>query len=102
MALSLSYIAETLVTSGAGSLADPVYFVVYLAAGIFIRNIWWALAVGLAWPIIIEAGAWIIYPGESLPWGHVGPFIAGPIATTVVWWIRNQFRRKPDEPTKVD
>ena len=94
MALSLSYIAETLATSAAASLIDPVYFVVYLAAGILIRKFWWAVAAGLAWPVLIEAGAWIIYPGESLPWGHVGPIIGGPIATAVIWWIRNLFRKK--------
>lgn len=99
MALSLSYIAETLVTSAADSLADPVYWVVYLAAGLLIRNIWWALAAGLAWPIIIEAGGWLIYPGTSLPWGHVGPIVAGPIATALVWLIRNVVRKKTGSDT---
>ena len=84
---------ETLLNTLLNSLTEYVHWAGYLLAGILIRNIWWALAAGLGWALLIEAGGWIIYPSASVGWYLVGPPLAALVATAVVWWLKCAIRR---------
>ena len=84
---------NTIFFTASDSLAEPVHWAGYLCAGLFIRNAWFAIGTGVAWALLIGIGGWIIYPGESVGWSDVGPLVGAAVATVLVWWVRNLFRK---------
>ncbi len=84
---------ETMVMTFLEALTEPVYWAGFLAAGILIGNIRWALAAGFGWAVLIEAGGWLIYPSDSIRLFMLGPPLAALLATALAWSAKKLIRK---------
>ena len=84
------------------SLFDPISLIGYALAGALIRNYWGAVAIGMAWRLLLQLV--IVVPaarGSSLPAYMLEAALVGAfIATSLVYLVARAIRTNREDPAQ--